>query len=88
MYYDVKNAACLREYKIYIEFEDGTKGILDLNRIGGRGEVFAPLAEKQYFCKMRVDPQLDTIVWPNGADLSPEVLYDKVKQAQSGVAVY
>jgi len=82
MYYHVVNAACLRDYYIFIEFEDGIKGVIDLADKVGRGGVFLPLVDRQYFCKMKLDSQLHTITWENGADLSPEFLYERLKQTK------
>ena len=82
MYYNVVNAACLRDYKVFIEFADGKKGVIDLQDKVGRGGVFLPLADRQYFCKMRVDKDLGTITWENGADLSPEILYERLTEVE------
>jgi hypothetical protein len=40
------------------------------------GEVFEPLKDPEYFAKAFVDEELGTVCWPNGADLSPEWLYE------------
>ncbi len=37
---------------------------------------FLPLKDVAVFSKVSVDPQLETVVWPNGADLAPELLKD------------
>jgi hypothetical protein len=37
--------------------------------------VFEPLRDVKVFGQLRVDPELDTIVWPNGADFAPEFIY-------------
>ena len=36
--------------------------------------VFEPLKDSSFFSKVAVDPELETVVWPNGADLAPEFL--------------
>jgi uncharacterized protein DUF2442 len=75
---DVVDARPLEGYRIHLRFEDGTEGTLDLaNHVSFRG-VFAPLKELSYFQQVRVDPNLGTVVWPNGADLDPDVLYAHV----------
>lgn len=61
-------------YKVKVSFNDGRKGIADLSD-ALRGPVFEPLKEKAYFSRLRVDEELETITWPNGADLAPEYIY-------------
>ena len=77
MLLDVIEARYVREFTVWVKFEDGTEGEIDLS---GElyGPVFEPLQDVNYFKQVRVDPELGTIVWPNGADLAPEFLYDKI----------
>lgn len=42
------------------------------------GPMFVPLRDEAFFAHVRVDEELGTIVWPNGADLAPDVLHDQV----------
>ncbi|MYB52471.1 MAG: DUF2442 domain-containing protein [Acidobacteriia bacterium] len=69
-------AEYLRDYKIHVTFDDGLQGIVDLE---GElwGEVFEPLKNTDVFRRFRVDSELDTIVWPTGADLAPEFLHER-----------
>ena len=76
MFIYVKNAKYLKDYKIEIEFSDGKKGVVDLSD-ELYGEVFEPLKDKDIFSKVKVDKDLETISWENGADLAPEYLYYK-----------
>ena len=62
-------------YKLLLRFEDGTVRRVDLERHLD-GEIFEPLKDQRYFRTVRVDPDLDTIVWDNGADFSPDFLYE------------
>ena len=71
-------AACLREYKVYLAFDDGVSGVVDMAEKAQRGGVFAPLADTRYFRQMRLDASLGTICWPNGADIAPETLKEMV----------
>lgn len=75
------DAACLREYYVYLAFDDGTQGVLDLKDKACRDGIFAPLNDTAYFRRMRLDETLGTICWPNGADLSPDMLYRRVREA-------
>ena len=77
MLLDVIEARYVRDYTIWLKFEDGAEGEVDLtNEL--YGPVFEPLKDIAYFRQVRVDPELGTIVWPNGADLAPEFLYEKI----------
>jgi hypothetical protein len=73
------DAAAIRPYTVYIKFKDGVEGAVDLSYLLQRQGVFEPLSDKKYFAKMRFDEHLGTICWPNGADICPDVLYEKVK---------
>lgn len=81
MSHHLLQAACLREFKVYLEFDDGTKGVIDLEDKAKRGGVFEPLHDTRYFRQLRLDKELGTICWPNGADLAPEFLYQRLKAA-------
>lgn len=72
---DVKYA---RDYIIWVRFNDGIDGEVDLSAELD-GEVFGPLKDKKLFKTIKVDPLLGTVVWDNGADLAPEFLYDNLK---------
>jgi hypothetical protein len=78
---DVVSAKALGDYRLYLEFEDGVNGVVDLTRhLSFRG-VFEPLRDAAYFAQVRVDPELGTVAWPNGADLDPDVLYAQITGA-------
>jgi len=69
----VKSAKYLNDYRLWITFDDGTAGEVDLKDIL-HGPVFEPLKDRALFARVFVDPELETIIWPNGADLAPEFL--------------
>ena len=74
----VKKAKYLHDYVIWLRFNDGAEGEVDLaNEL--EGEVFGPLKDINRFKSFKVDPILETIVWENGADLAPEFLYENMK---------
>lgn len=71
----LKSAQHVGGYRLRLTFEDGRVGEVDLeNELWG--EVFAPLKDPERFANFRIDEELQTIVWPTGADLAPEYLYD------------
>ena len=75
---DVAEVRALGGYRIYLRFEDGVEGDLDLGAIIEFKGIFAPLRDEKEFSKVRLHAELGTIVWPNGADLDPDVLYARV----------
>lgn len=74
MFLHVTHAKHLHAYELEISFNDGRTGVADLSDIL-KGEIFTSLKNEQQFAKFRVDDELETIVWENGADLAPEYLY-------------
>lgn len=63
-----------RPYILDLTFDDGTQRQVDME---GElwGPMFEPLRDPALFRQASVDPDLETVVWPNGADVSPEYLY-------------
>jgi hypothetical protein len=75
---DIVDVRPLNGYRLQLRFEDGAEGIVDLDgQIDFKG-VFAPLRERSFFLQVQVNSELGTIVWPNGADLDPDVLYAEI----------
>ena len=72
----ISNAEYVEKYRIRVSFDDGTVGVIDLEAELW-GEVFEPLKDLAKFKQFRVDEELQTIVWPTGADLAPEFLYKR-----------
>ena len=67
----------VHDYRLRLCFEDDVEGVVDLASLSFRG-VFAQLQDLAYFRQVRVDKELGTVVWPNGADLDPDVLYSQI----------
>ncbi|MEX0973094.1 MAG: DUF2442 domain-containing protein [Solirubrobacterales bacterium] len=65
------------DHRLRLGFEDGAEGVLDFAERDWHG-VFEPLRDPSYFGRVQLDPELGTIVWPNGADIAPETLHDRV----------
>jgi hypothetical protein len=79
MFPRVKQVRHLGEYRLELSFTDDTRGELDFKeRVLGRGGVFTPLEDIDFFKQVRVDPEIGTIVWPNEVDFCPDVLYSLV----------
>ncbi len=67
----------LSRYKVWLKFQDGCEGEIDLEP-DLWGNIFEPIKEEFVFRQFRVDPELNTLTWPNGADFSPEYLYKNI----------
>ena len=76
----VTHATYHTEYKVYLRFNNGTEGIVDLEKdiLSDSRKIFQELRDINAFQKFTVD--MDTIVWPNGADLAPEFLYSMLRK--------
>lgn len=73
------------QYKVWLRFADGLSGEIDLaDELWGT--MFEPLKNVEMFAKLRVDGDLDTIVWPNGADLSPQWLHEQLEARAKATA--
>jgi hypothetical protein len=78
--YVVVEAQVVGPYVLELVFDDGLRRRVDLEQHLW-GEMFEPLRDPARFAEAAVDPVLGTVVWPNGADLSPEFLHDEAVQA-------
>ncbi len=72
--HSVQKVKYLSGYELLLTFEDGSSRSVDLEPYLG-GEIFQPLRDPKYFKRVRVNHDLDTIVWPNEADFCPDFLY-------------
>ena len=78
MMIDVTEVRPLGGHRVFVKFEDGVQGEVDVAEMVAFEGVFAPLRDPTRFAEVRVHPDLGTVYWPNGADLDPDVLYAKV----------
>ncbi len=79
----IRSVEPLEGFVIRVRFDDGTRRDVDLE---GElwGPVFQPLRDDpELFRQVRVDEELGTVVWPNGADLDPDVLHGDLPAAPS-----
>jgi hypothetical protein len=75
---DIVEARALEGFRLHIRFEDGVEGVVNIKEFVRFEGVFAALGERAVFEKVRVNEELGTVCWPNGADLDPDVLYSHV----------
>ncbi|MSR74190.1 MAG: DUF2442 domain-containing protein [Planctomycetes bacterium] len=65
------------DYRIWLRFNDASEGIVDL-KDELYGEMFEQLIDIEKFKPFRIDSELETLVWENGADFAPEFLRDRL----------
>lgn len=74
MFLHITDAKYLHDYQLWLKFNDGSEGIVDLvSELCGT--VFEPLEDLTLFSQVKLDKELATVSWPNGADLAPEFLH-------------
>jgi hypothetical protein len=71
----VRSVTHLSDYRLFLDFDDGAHKLVDLQQ-HVEGEIFEPLKDINCFKAVSVNPDLDTIVWQNNADFSPDFLYE------------
>jgi hypothetical protein len=62
-------------FTLRVQFEDATSQIIDFRPVL-QGELYGPLQEPTLFDQVRIDPEVHTLVWPNGADFDPANLHN------------
>jgi hypothetical protein len=67
-------------YRVWLRFTDGAEGVVDLSD-ELHGPLFEPLRDPALFAQLRLHPELHTVVWPNGADIAPEFLRERLRSA-------
>lgn len=91
--YRVESFEIISPYTLRIAFDDGTEQVINFEPVLV-GELFGPLRELELFNQVSIDPEVHTLVWPNGSDFEPATLHDwpaivdeLVAQAQQREAV-
>jgi hypothetical protein len=74
---DIIDVRHLHDYVLWLRFEDGTEGEVDL-RGELWGEMFEQLLDVELFRRVSVNRDTGTIEWPNGADFAPEFLAERL----------
>jgi hypothetical protein len=71
----VRSFTIVAPYTLRVEFDDSTAQVIDFQPALA-GELFGPLRELAVFNQVRIDAEVHTLVWPNGADFDPATLHD------------
>jgi Protein of unknown function (DUF2442) len=67
-------------YTLRVQFADQTEQVIDFQPVLA-GELYRPLRDLNLFNQVQIDPEVQTLVWPNGADFDPATLHDWQAQA-------
>ena len=68
----------IEDYRLELTFSTGERGEIDFrSRVVGRRGLLKRLEDPVFFQQVRVDPESGTLVWPNGVDFCPDVLYSE-----------
>ena len=78
----VRRVEIVGPYVLRVTFADAVERTIDLEPILA-GEIYGPLRNPELFGQVRVDPEVHTIVWPNGADFDPATLHDWPDHAEA-----
>jgi hypothetical protein len=73
--YKVTRFERVAPYRLRISFDDASEQVIDFRPILA-GELYSPLIDPEVFDQVRLDAEVHTLVWPNGADFDPATLHD------------
>ena len=62
-------------FTLRVRFDDGSSQVIDFRPVL-KGELYGPLRDSSLFDRVRIDPEVHTLVWPNGADFDPAILHN------------
>jgi len=73
--YRVTGFEIIGPYILRVDFDDGVRQVIDFHPVL-EGALYKPLRDRGIFDQVRIDPEVHTLVWPNGADFDPATLHD------------
>ena len=79
--YRVLSFQLVAPYTLRVQFDDRTEQVINFEPVLA-GELYRPLRDSALFNQVQVDPEVHTLVWPNGADFDPATLHDWPKHAE------
>ena len=83
--YRVCSFEIVAPYTLRVRFDDNTQQTIDFKPVLC-GELYLPLRDIALFNQVRLDPEVHTLVWPNGADFDPATLHDWPEHVQAFTA--
>jgi hypothetical protein len=73
--YRVQSFQIVGPYTLCVKFDDNSQQTINFEPVLA-GELYRPLRDLSLFNQVQIDPEVHTLVWPNGADFDPETLHD------------
>ncbi len=73
--YRVESFRIVEPYTLRVRFDDDTEQNIDFRPVL-EGDLYGPLRDRELFDRVRIDDEVHTLVWPNGADFDPATLHD------------
>jgi len=80
--YKVRSVKVVAPYMLRVSFDDATEQLIDFRPVLA-GELYGPLQDLAIFNQVRIDAEVHTLVWPNGADFDPSTLHDWPENAEA-----
>jgi hypothetical protein len=80
--YRVESFEIIAPYTIRVRFDDNTEQTIDFQPVLA-GQLYGPLRELSMFNQVKIDAEVKTLVWPNGADFDPATLHDWPEQVEA-----
>ena len=83
--YRVEKFEIISPYILRVGFDDNTEQTIDFQPVLA-GQIYGPLRDLAMFNQVKIDPEVKTLVWPNGADFDPATLHDWPEQIEAMMA--
>ena len=83
--YKVCSVKMVAPYTVRVGFDDATEQVIDFRPVLA-GKLYGPLQDPAVFSQVKIDPEVHTLVWPNGADFDPATLHDWPENAAAFAA--
>jgi hypothetical protein len=80
--YGVESFEITSPYTLKVRFDDGMERTIDFQPVLA-GEIYGPLRNLSLFNQVRIDEEVKTLIWPNGADFDPATLHDWPEQIEA-----
>lgn len=84
--YKVTDFELVAPLTLRIRFDDGLQRTINFEPVLA-GDIYGALNDPEFFRRVRIDPEIQTLVWSNGADFDPETLHDWPEQVGAMVAL-